>query len=129
MKKKKNLFQNYPPLVRKKLLELRALIFEVAKDLESVGPIEESLRWGQPSYLTSVSKSGTTIRIDQYKGCFDQYAMYFHCHTKLVSCFKDMFGDDLTYEGQRAIIFSVKKSLPKKVIRQCIEMALTYHQR
>lgn len=129
MKTNKDLFQHYPASVRKKLLELRTLILKVAKDLESVGPIEENLRWGQPSYLTSSSKSGTTIRIDQYKGRKDQYAMYFHCQTDLVSDFKKMFGDNLVYEGQRAIIFSVKKSLPKKVIRQCIEMALTYHQR
>ncbi len=45
-----DVFNNYPPEMRKKLLFLRALIFETAAELD-VGEIEETLKWGEPSYI------------------------------------------------------------------------------
>ncbi len=58
-------FKNYPNEAREKLLELRKLIFNTANSIEGVGTLEETLKWGQPSYLTSETKSGSTIRIDK----------------------------------------------------------------
>ena len=61
------------------MLALRRLIFDTAKATGGVGALEEALKWGQPSYLASESKSGSTIRIDQVKAEAGQYAVYFHC--------------------------------------------------
>jgi hypothetical protein len=58
-------FAQYPDQVRERLLALRDLIFDTASHTKGVGEIEETLKWGQPSYLTIKPKSGTTIRIDQ----------------------------------------------------------------
>src|SRR5437667_8922125 len=77
-------FDGYPKPVKAKLLALRRLIFETAKSTKGVGTLEEGLKWGQPSYLTPESKSGSTIRIDQVKSSAGQYAVYFHCQTDLV---------------------------------------------
>lgn len=57
-------FASYPASVQPKLAHLRRLIFFVAAQDERIGELEETLKWGVPAYLTSVSKSGTTIRID-----------------------------------------------------------------
>lgn len=56
-------FDSYPEEMRVKLLFLRRLIYETAASLEEVGELEETLKWGEPSYLTPKSKSGSTIRI------------------------------------------------------------------
>ena len=56
-------FHEFPPEIRTKLLALRKLILDTAASIEGVGPIEETLKWGQPAYLTSQSKSGSTIRL------------------------------------------------------------------
>jgi hypothetical protein len=61
------IFDGYPKPVRARLLALRKLILDTAKTTKGVGAIEETLKWGQPSYLTSESKSGSTVRIDQVK--------------------------------------------------------------
>jgi hypothetical protein len=58
-------FKAYPAPIRSKLLALRRLIFDTAKATRGVGALEETLKWGQPSYLTTETKSGSTIRIDQ----------------------------------------------------------------
>jgi hypothetical protein len=122
-----SVFENYPKDLKAKLLILRELIFEVAKKNKVVGELEETLKWGQPSYLTSKSKSGSTIRIDKIKSRDYDYAMFFHCQTNLVDSFREMFRDELKYEGNRAILFKMKDKLPIAKLKFCISMALTYH--
>src|SRR6476659_7780729 len=80
-------FEAYPQPVKSRLLALRRLIFDTAKTTTGVGALEEALKWGQPSYLTTESKSGSTIRIDQLKAEAGGYALYFHCQTDLVGRF------------------------------------------
>lgn len=120
-------FQDYPHEIKTKLLFLRKLIFEVAEKTKTVGELEETLKWGQPSYLTSQTKSGTTIRIDKVKSGKYDYAMYFNCQTTLVDTFREMFRDEFEYEGNRALLFKTKDKIATEKIKLCISMALTYH--
>ncbi|NQU58191.1 MAG: DUF1801 domain-containing protein, partial [Rhodospirillales bacterium] len=73
-----NVFKAYPEKLKRKLMSLRQLIFDTALEIERVGPLEETLKWGQPSYLTQQTKSGTTIRIDQIKSEPGHYGMFVH---------------------------------------------------
>ena len=122
-------FNTYPKPVRQKLLALRQMIFDVAKKTKGVGKLEEALRWGQPSYLTPETGSGSTIRIDQIKNEPGKYAMYFICTSGLIEDFKELYKDEMTFVGNRSIVFDVDDRLPKKALRHCISLALTYHLR
>ena len=84
-------FDAYPKPLKPKLLALRRLILDTARTTKGVGALEETLKWGQPSYLTPETKSGSTIRIDQVKSGADQYAVYFHCQTNLVETFRELY--------------------------------------
>jgi Domain of unknown function (DU1801) len=121
-------FDSYSPAARDQLLRLRALIFATAADTPGVGAVEETLKWGQPSYLTPETKSGTTIRIDQVKGETGRLAMYVHCQTNLVDTFRNLYPDALTYEGNRAILLDAAGALPAEPLGHCIALALTYHR-
>ncbi|MCB1053473.1 MAG: DUF1801 domain-containing protein [Acidobacteria bacterium] len=120
-------FLAYPAPLRERLLALRELIFEVAAGKPEVGSIEETLRWGQPTYLTRQTKSGSMIRIDQINGHDDQFALYVHCQTGLVDQFKARFPNTFQYEGNRALLFDTATPLPLAELSVCIELALTYH--
>ena len=122
-------FAALPAGPRSRLLQLRSLIFITAAKTPEVGPIEEALRWGEPSYLTSESKSGTTIRIHWKPRRPDRCAMYVHCQTKLVAQYRFRHGDTLEFEGNRAVLVAVDKPLPESALRDCIQLALTYRQR
>ena len=122
-------FAAYPPALRKKLKSLRRLILETAKKTAGVGPLEETLKWGQPSYLPAQSGSGTTVRIDRVKGEPDRYAMFFHCQTDLVATFREIYPDELTYQGNRSILFNLDDTIDEAALSHCIALALTYHQR
>jgi len=119
-------FKSYSPPIRKKLLALRSLIFDTAARTNGVGELEETLKWGQPSYLTSETKSGSTIRIDGIKGDDTRCAVYFICHTKLVDRFRELYRGKLRFEGNRAIVLNVKEPMPAEELGHCIAMALTY---
>lgn len=120
-------YEAYPKSVGNKLLLVRQLIFDVAAETCGVGPLEETLKWGQPSYLTSLTKSGSTIRIDSIKSPVGAYAVFFHCQTSLVDTFKEIYRDTFRYEGNRAIVFMPGDKLPIGELSRCIQMALTYH--
>jgi Domain of unknown function (DU1801) len=119
-------FKAYPPSLRLKLLALRRLIFDTARNTPEVGPLEETLRWGQPSYLTSQTKVGSTIRIDHVKPGDGRYAIYFHCQTDLVETFRELYPE-LSYGGNRSIFLSKDDELPEAALGHCIGLALTYH--
>ena len=120
-------FLNFQPDIRKKLLRLRALIFKTALETPDVGKLKETIKWGQPSYVTHDPKSGTTIRIGSEKNSAGDYGIYFHCQTTLISRFRRKYGDLFKYEKNRAILFNKEDKIPVEEISACIAMALTYH--
>ena len=122
-------FKGYPPLVRKHLLGLRELILETAQRTPGVGAIEETLKWGEPAYVTSQTGSGSTLRIDWKQKQPDQFAMYFHCKTNLVESFRTMFPNDFQFEGNRALVFKVGAAVPEDALAVCVSASLTYHLR
>ena len=121
-------FNNYPDNIREKLLFLRQLIFDTAQLTEGVGEIEETLKWGEPSYLTAKTKTGSTIRINWKESLGDRYAIYFKCTSLLVPTFKKKFPTEFTYEGNRAIFFNFDDNIPVEQLKECIKLALTYHR-
>ncbi len=121
-------FASYPATVRGKLMSLREMIFETASTIEGVGPLDETLKWGQPSYLTTETGSGSTIRISRVKSSDNSVAVYFHCQTDLVATFRELYPA-LEYEGNRSILFNAAAKIPEKALRHCIGLALTYHTR
>lgn len=122
-------FKTYAGAQRVLLLELREIIFNAAQDMPDVGEVTETLRWGQPSYLTLETGSGSTIRIDAVKNERGKTAIYFHCQSGLVDSFKELYGDALTFGGKRCIVFDNARKLPKDMIAHCISLALTHHSR
>jgi len=119
-------FNSYPKEMRKKILFLRQLVLNVASEIEGMGELEETIKWGDPSYLAN---KGSTIRIGWKKSKPDQYAMYFHCKTTLVDTFKELYRDKFKFEGNRAIVFGVDDQIPIEELKHCIELSLTYHSR
>src|SRR4030067_2162622 len=121
------IFDAYPKEVKPKLMFLRQLIFDVASRTDGVGELEETLKWGQPSYLTTQTRSGSLVRIDQIKSQEGKYAMFFHCQTTLVDAFKEMYRGQFEFGGNRSIVLGVKERVPVNELSRCISMALTYH--
>lgn len=117
-------FASYPPHILPKMKKLRELIVQVANETESVTAIEETLKWGEPSYLT---KKGSTLRMDWKEKNPEQYALYFKCTSKLIPTIKEVYGTQFNYETTRAIVFGLEDDYSEKDIKECIRLALEYH--
>ncbi|EHR6782868.1 DUF1801 domain-containing protein [Vibrio parahaemolyticus] len=121
----KDRFDEYPDNARVRLEELRNLVFQVASELE-LGEVDETLKWGEPSYSV---KTGSPLRMDWKLKSPNSCYLFFNCQTKLIDTFRELYSDELVFQGNRAIVLSLTKPLPETVIKSCLELALTYHQR
>lgn len=124
-----DILATYTQLMRRRLVALRTLIYQVAENTPGVGALEETVRWGDPAYLTTQTKSGSLLRMNRLRNQQNTYALYFHCQTDLVERFKLIFPNDFRYEKNRAILFSEDDSLSTKALSHCIAEALTYRIR
>ena len=122
-------FEGYAPAMRRGLLRLRELIFAAAAEQPGIGGLVETLKWGQPAYLTGKPNSGSTIRIDAFGGPDERYAMFFHCRSRLVESFRALYPQSFAFEGNRALLFGLREKIPEAELRHCISLALTYHTR
>ena len=123
--KVKDVFNSYPKFVKHKLLHLRGLVLEAASEIDGLEKLEETLKWGEPSYLT---KYGSTVRMDWKEKTPEQFAIYFKCTSSLVPTFKSIYKDKFNFEGNRAIVFRLNDKIPDTELKHCLSMALTYHK-
>lgn len=118
-------FASYPDFVRDKMQKLRELVIETAEETPGLSNLEETLKWGEPSFVT---KTGSTLRIDWKEKTPNQYAMYFQCTSRLVDTFRLVFDHTFQYEGKRAIVFQLNQKIPIEELKACIRASLLYHK-
>jgi Domain of unknown function (DU1801) len=126
-KQTRDALSGLPDHLKEKLFSLRDLILETAVENPAIGPLEETLKWGEPAFLTSATKAGTTVRINRHNKDDNQYAMYVHCQTDLLDRYRQLYSDTLTFDGDRAVVFNIAEKPPLEAVKHCIAMALTYH--
>ncbi|MAN76518.1 DUF1801 domain-containing protein [Pelagibacterium flavum] len=119
----------HPARVQEQLRDIRQMIFATASAIEGVGPLTETLKWGEPAYLTEKTRSGTTIRLGVSKLAPDRGAVFFNCRTNLVGNFRANFADSFSFEGNRALIVPASGRLEETPLALCLRAALTYHRR
>jgi len=118
-------FADFPASHQAHLTKLRELVLDTADELDLPGGVEETLKWGEPSYLPVKPKIGSAVRVS---GFDDQnVALYFNCQTLLVEHFRAAFGDRLNYSKNRAVVFNIAEPLPEDAIKHCARAALCYH--
>ncbi|MEP0174476.1 MAG: DUF1801 domain-containing protein [Paraglaciecola sp.] len=124
----KGVFDSCQPNIRETLLTIRQWIFDIANTSESIGTIDECLKWGEPSYLTHTPKSGTSLRLSPLKSNPQKYGLFVHCQTRLIEEFRLVYPD-LDYDKNRGILFDSHDPIDEELIKQFIFAALTYQLR
>lgn len=120
-------FARVPGPVSARLLEIRRQIFDLSEETETIGPLAEVLRWGEPAYLTQITRSGTTIRLGRTRLAPKDAAIFFNCQTSLVEEFRVQFANVFRFEKNRAVIIPHERPLPKIAVQFCLWRALNYH--
>ncbi len=92
---------HYPNEAKEYLNKLRAMIHKVAHD-RSLGKVEESLKWQEPSLTVP---SGSPIRMDWKLKTPNHCYLFFHCQTKLVDTFRELYADELEFQATEPLYF------------------------
>ncbi|NIY92865.1 DUF1801 domain-containing protein [Vibrio diazotrophicus] len=121
----KDRFDQYPANARVRLEKLRSLVLQIATEL-NLGEVEESLKWGEPSYSVI---TGSPVRLDWKMKSPNNCYLFFNCQTSLIDTFRELYSEELEFQGNRAIILSLSEPLPETPIKHCLELALTYKRR
>ncbi len=112
-------FESAPEPERTGLLRLRDRIFELA---EHDGlAVEETLKWGQPSYR---APEGSPLRLGRPKT--GGFAIYAHCATTLIADYAALVPG-ARIEGNRAVHFKDVEELEEQPIDLLIRAAFAYH--
>lgn len=116
-------FDSYPKDARQQLERVRKLILTVAAENE-LGDVEETLKWGEASFHV---KGGSAVRLDWKPKDPAVIKVFFHCQTRLVETFKEIYRNEFEYEGKRAIVIPLRANIEQVPLGHCIGLALKYH--
>ena len=110
-----------------RLLDCRSLFHDIAQRA-SIGPLDETLKWRQPSWRPLNPRTGSTLRINWDAGQPDMLSLYVDCKTDLASRMRDVYPDLPLNDGQRHIGLDLKADLPIQAVSHLAEMTFTYHR-
>lgn len=116
---------HYPPQAKRVFRDVRKLLLKVAKQTAGLANTEETLKWGEPSYL---AKGGSTIRMKWTEKQPDEFSVFFNCNTSLIETIKELYSDEFSFDGQRALSFSLHEPIPANTLEHCFSMAMDYHR-
>ena len=116
-------FDAFPQPARDTLLSLRTMIYDIAATLP-VGKIEESTKWGQPSYATPDTKAATPIRLGLSKS--GEPSIFTHCQSTVMGDFRTLAPPTLRFDGNRAVHLPVDDAAVLDELVPLIRAALTY---
>lgn len=116
---------DYPDDVQAVFRDVRKLVLAVAKETVGIANTQETLKWGEPSYLAA---GGSTVRMKWSKKQPKQFLLYFNCNSILVETFREIYRDEFTYDGNRAMSFPIDHKVPEAALKHCLSMAMQYHK-
>ncbi len=111
------------PDVGKTLTKVRQLVHDVADEIPEIARLNESLKWGEPSFAP-VPKTGTPIRLGVGKD--GRAALYVHCQTSLVGDLAAENPHQMETLGNRGVVVPVGDPADHPGLRGFIRSALTY---
>ena len=119
---------HWPPAAQSRFTKLRALILNAAQDAD-VGPVEESLKWGQPAWRPKRPRTGSTLRLNWQENAPQSLALFVDCKTTLCATMRDIYPYDFQYESNRALRLNLSTPLPLQAIDHLARLTFTYHRK
>jgi len=119
----------YPPAARARFLGMREIVFAAAADTPETGPLTETLKWGEPAYLTEATKSGATLRIAWSPRDPGRIGIYLNCRSSLVEDIRTLYPGTFEIEGTRGLKLALNTPLPTEALDHVARLAQSYHRR
>lgn len=118
---------DWPVKARNTLWQCREIFETVAKQA-AVGTLDETLKWGQPSWRPTKPRTGSTLRMDWNPKFPDQLSLFVDCKTDLAARMQTLYPHLSENDGQRHLAISLDAPLPVQAITHLADMTFTYHR-
>jgi len=115
----------WPDPVQARFQSMRMLFLDVAEQAD-IGPLDESLKWGQPAWRPSRARTGSTLRLNWSDTAPDRLLAFVDCKTDLASQMQTRCPD-LPNDGRRALSFALEPS-HDDALWQLAHLTFTYHR-
>ncbi|MEM8690738.1 MAG: DUF1801 domain-containing protein [Pseudomonadota bacterium] len=115
---------SWPEAAQVRLLEIRTIFLDIAAE---TGPLSETLKWGEPSWLPAKPRRGTTLRVSWFPETAQEIGIFVHCQTTLSGTMQEIYPDTFRYSGNRGLHNDLNQDLPKEAVAHLAQLAFTYH--
>lgn len=122
-----DIVESWPAAAQQIFFDLRDLIYATAADDPAIGPLTETLKWGEPSFLTEVTRSGSTLRVAWKAKYPDEIGLFVICRTDMLADIRDLFPQDFRFEGTRAAFLPLETPINADAVAFLVRRALRYH--
>ena len=119
-------FAAFTDAARRMLEAARGQVFSAAESDARIGALTETLKWGEPAYLTEATGRGSTLRLGVTRA-EAKPEIFVNCRTSLVAEVRARYGDAFRYERTRGIVLT--DGVDPEAVRHAAWLALTYHLR
>ncbi|MCX7559465.1 hypothetical protein OS190_07765 [Sulfitobacter sp. F26204] len=102
-------------------------IFQTIAQENNLGPLAESLKWGQPAWRPQKPRTGSTLRLHWIPADPDQLALFVDCKTDLAERMRELYPDLPANDGRRRLVLSLNEDLPEQALAHLAQMTFTYH--
>ena len=119
--------ETWPARAQAHFVTLRGIVHEVAAS-EDIGPLDESLKWGQPAWRPKRQRVGSTLRVDWSPAFPDRLMAFVDCKTDLAAQMDTRFPGQFANDGRRALGFDLGAALDQDAIWTLAHLTLSYHR-
>ncbi|MEP5732549.1 MAG: hypothetical protein ABJL67_24625 [Sulfitobacter sp.] len=106
----------------------RTLFHQISTERD-IGPLDETLKWGQPSWRPVRPRTGSTLRMGWRQADADHLAFFVDCKTNLAAQMQDIYPDVFQNDGKRALLLPLSRPFAEQAVAHLAELTFTYHQR
>lgn len=119
---------DWPQAAQDHLKAARRIACDMAQSA-AIGPLEESLKWGQPAWRPRAPRTGATLRLNWSPSHPDHLMALVDCKTDLASQMSISFPGQFLNDGRRSLSFDLAHPLPGDAFAQLAHLTFTYHRR
>tara|TARA_R110002094_G_scaffold33089_2_gene45608 strand:+ start:2474 stop:2896 length:423 start_codon:yes stop_codon:yes gene_type:complete len=111
---------------QRRLWACRALFHDIARNRD-LGALDETLKWGQPSWRPRRPRTGSTLRVGWDASDPSNLAFFVDCKTDLAARMHDIYPNLSGNDGRRRIAVDLAAPFHEQAIAHLAEMTFSYH--
>lgn len=116
----------WPKAAQDSFRHLRAVFLATAETAQ-IGPLDETLKWGQPAWRPRKPRTGATLRMTWMPSEPDHLVILVDCKTDLAVRMRTLYPNLGINDGQRRIALCLHRPHSEEPLRHLAAMTFCYH--